>query len=183
MRYFLFIIALIIFSIFTGWIMFSDKEDPYLSQEEKLVNDILGRTAKIIKKKYGVNPSGEGAAMPDGIISQLTLTFDTSNQLSQETLRKLLVECAQELVAQAKLTNVEKFLENPPFEIKNVQIIIYNNDKYGRDLKDPEISTAEISNGLLIYRTKDPDDNFKIKNQFKETYNEAIEILQRQPES
>lgn len=159
----------------------SHNEDPYLSQEEKLVNNILENSAETIKKKYNIQPSGEGAAMPEGIIEELTLTFDTNDKLSKEQLRKLLIECAKELVAQVKMNNnIEQFLAKSPFSIENVQIIIYNHDKEGRGLRDPEISTAEISHGVLTYRTLDPNDRFKLKNQFKETHGEAIKALQSQ---
>ncbi len=159
----------------------SHNEDPYLSQEERLVNSVLESTAKVIKKKYNIKPSGEGAAMPEGIIGELTLTFDTNDKLSKEQLRKLLIECAKELVAQVKMNNsIEPFLAKTPFSIENVQIIIYNHDKEGRGLRDPEISTAEISHGVLTYRTLDPNDRFRFKNQFEETYNEAVNVLQNQ---
>lgn len=157
----------------------SDNEDPYLSREEKLVNTILENTAKIIERKYHIKPSGEGAAMPEGIIEELTLTFDTNNQLSKETLRKFLIECAKELVAQVKMnSNIQPFLAKSPLSIESVQIIIYNHDKAGRRLHDPEISTAEISQGILTYRTLDPNDRFRFKYQFKETYDEALRAMQ-----
>lgn len=71
--------------------------------------------------------SGEGAAMPGGIIEELTLTFDTNNKLSKEQLRKLLIECAKELVAQVKMNNnIEQFLAKSPFSIENVQIRSYS---------------------------------------------------------
>lgn len=178
MKYF-FLIGFILLLSFTRFLM-THNEDPYLSQEEKLVNSILGKTAEMIKKKYNIKPSGEGSAMPEGIIEGLTLTFDTKDKLSKEQLRKLLIECAKELVMQVKMNSgIEPFLANPPFNIQNVQIIIYNHDKDGRGLHDPAISTAEISRGVLTYRTMDPNDRFRFKNQFQETYNEAMRILQK----
>jgi hypothetical protein len=158
--------------------MFYQTDNPYLSEAAKSVNNILSSTAKIIKKKYKIKPSGVGAAMPEGIISELTLAFNTNDQFSKQDLRKLLIECAHELVAQVYLNGkIEPFLKAPPFSIKNVQIIIYNNDQLGRDVYDPEISTAEISSGILTYRTTDPIDSFRFKNEFQETYEEALKMI------
>ena len=61
--------------------------------------------------------------------------------------------------------------------MQNVEIIIYNSDENGRDVSDPEISTARISQGNLIYRTTDQDDKFKFKNRFEESYEEAIKSI------
>jgi hypothetical protein len=175
MKTMLFILTTI-FLIFTGYTMSLQYE--YLSQEEKIVNNILDNTARIIEKKYKIQPSGEGAAMPEGVIRDLTLTFDTKGPFTKDYLRKLLIECAQELLNQINTNkSIQPFLEKIPFTIENVQIIIYNRDKNGREAFDPEISTARISQGVLIYRTVDSSDTFKFKNRFNETYDEALKAL------
>jgi hypothetical protein len=69
---------------------------------------------------------------------------------------------------------IQNFLKEPPFTIRNVEIIIYNHDKQGRSLSDPEISMARISQSILIYRTIDPQDFFKYKNEYEESYDEAL---------
>ncbi|MBS0622016.1 MAG: hypothetical protein JSR80_03545 [Verrucomicrobia bacterium] len=159
----------------------SDKHDNYFpSKGEQLVNSTLGKTAKIIKKKYDIRPCGAGAAMPGGPIQGLTLCFDARYPYTKEQLRELLIKSAQELLKQVCENNeIQEFLKERPFTMKNVQIIIYNNDKGGREVYDPEISTAEISRGVLIYRTVDPDDTFKFKNQFEESYDEALRALSK----
>ena len=42
---------------------------------------------------------------------------------------------------------------------------------------DPEILTAEISQAILTYRTIESKDNFKLKNEFKESYEDALKII------
>lgn len=147
----------------------------------KEVNILLEKTNKIIKKKYDLDSSGIGVEMPNGIIEVLILTFDTRNQLSKEELRDLLVKCAEELVLLAKMNEkIECFLKQPPFEVKNVEIIIFNYDKNGRSLCDPEISTARLAKEVLFYKTIDPEDGFRYKNRYEETYEEALTIIQSQ---
>lgn len=170
------IILLITLLIFTGFVM---KNKEYnLSQGEQLVNSILAKTAKIIKDKYDLKPCGEGAAMPGGPIQELTLCFTTKYPYNKEKLRELIIKTAQELLKQVNENKeIQEFIKEPPFTIKNIQIIIYNHDKNGRNLRDPEISNAQILQGILSYSTIDPEDSFKYKNEYEESYEEALKTF------
>lgn len=151
------------------------------SQGEQLVNQTLAKAAKIIKKKYQLQPVGEGAAMPGGPIQELTLEFDANARYTKEQLRDLLIKSAKELLEQIQTNEeIQPFLITKPFTIQNVKITIYNQDQNGREVYDPEISTASLSRGILIYKTTDPEDEFKYKNRIKETYEEALQALKCQ---
>lgn len=168
----LFVVLFVLMSFFL-----KSKEYP-LSPGEELVNRILGQTAKIIKNKYDLKPCGAGAAMPGGPIQGLTLCFTTKNSYTKEKLRELIIKTAKELLNQVtENSEVQKFIKNPPFTINNVQIIIYNHDKNGNTVLDPEISNAQILYGNLDYCTIDPEDVFKYKNEYEETYEEALQAL------
>ena len=107
--------------------------------------------------------------MPGGPIQKLALCFDTKSPLTKEQLRELLVKTANELVHQVQDNKeIQEFLKDPPFTIKNVQIIIYNHDEKGYGVFDPQIATAQISLGILTYRTIDSADTFQFKHQFTE---------------
>ncbi len=157
----------------------SSKQPNYqLSKGEQLVNSVLAKTAKIIKSKFDIKPSGEGAAMPGGPVQELALCFDTKYPYNKEQLRELLIKSANELLNQVNENEeIQKFLKEKPFTIKNIQIIIYNHDKEGREVYDPGIATAQISEGVLTYRTVDSTDTFKFKQQFEESYEEALKAL------
>jgi hypothetical protein len=43
---------------------------------------------------------------------------------------------------------------------------------------DPEIATAQIMDGILTYRTFDPNNFFQFKQRIKETYCEALLALE-----
>jgi hypothetical protein len=172
---FLFSIILLIFTVF---IMTNKKPEYYPSKGEQLVNSTLAKTAKIIKDKYNLKPCGEGAAMPGGPIQELALCFDTKYPYTKEQLRDLLIKSANELLNQVNENReIQNFLKERPFNIKNVQIIIYNHDKNGRSVRDPEISNAQILQGVLTYSTIDPEDSFKYKNEFEESYEEALKAI------
>jgi hypothetical protein len=173
------IILLITLLIFTGFVMRTNQQQEYHpSKGEQLVNATLANAAKTIKEKYDIKPCGSGAAMPGGPIQELTLCFDTKHPYTKGQLRELLIKSAKELLNQINENNeIQEFLKERPFTIKNVEIIIYNHDENGRGLCDPEISTARISQAVLIYRTVDPQDSFKYKNEYEESYEEALKAL------
>jgi hypothetical protein len=169
---------LITLLIFTGFAMKDKQQGYYPSKGEQLVNDILAKTAKIIKDKYNLKPCGEGASMPGGPIQKLALCFDTKYPYTKEQLRELLIKSAEELLNQVNENKeIIQFLKERPFTIRNVEIIIYNSDKNGLEVFDPGISVARISQGNLIYRTTDVNDTFKYKNEFEESYEEALKAL------
>src|ERR1700722_16321921 len=86
--------------IFIGFISTSNKQQYHPSKGEQLVNNVLAKTAKIIKDKYNLKPCGEGAAMPGGPIQGLTLCFDTKLPYTKNQLRELLIKSAEELLKQ-----------------------------------------------------------------------------------
>lgn len=164
--------------IFMGFIMRDKEQEYYPSKGEQLINSTLAKATKLIQEKYNLRPSGVGVAMPGGPIQEVTLCFDTKYPNTKEQLRELLIKISQEI---SDLINGDKvlqeFIKKPPFTIKNVQIIIYNHDKDGRTLRDPEISNAQILQGILSYATIDSEDSFKYKNEYEESYEEALKAL------
>jgi hypothetical protein len=158
----------------------SNKDQSYHPSEgEQLVNSLLPKAAGIIQDKYKIIPCGTGVSMPGGPIQKLALCFSTKYPYTKEELRGLLIKSAQALLDQVHENNeIQKFIKKPPFNIKNIQIIIYNSDKNGREVYDPGISTAEISEGTLTYQTVDSNDTFNYQNEFEESYEEALKILE-----
>lgn len=175
MNYLLFILV-----FFSSCLLLNENKSPF-SEVGKQVDQVLSKTIAEIEKKYNLVCSGVGDSMPDGIIKSLELHFKTKKELTRNELRELLYKCAQEMVAQAKLNGkIEDYLENPPFEIKNVEIVIFNTDRQGREVYDPEVSTAELYDNILTYLTVDRDDDCRYKNRYQETYEEALAIIQSQ---
>lgn len=166
--------------IFTSFIMSNNKQDYHPSRGEQLVNSLLARTAKIINDKYNIQPCGVGVAMPGGPIQEVTLCFDTKFPYTKEQLRQLLIKSSEELLRQVNQNKeIQEFLKVKPFTIKNVEIVIYNHDEKGFGLKDPQISVANISQGTLNYSTIDPEDSYKYKNEFEESYEEALKLIKQ----
>ena len=169
-------------SFFAYLLMPIDTRSPHY-ETECLVGEILAKTTKIIKARYpSIQPSGTGISMPGGPVRKLGLSFDANGPFTKEYIRKLIIEFAQELLHQ--INSNEKFrphLIKYPFTIENVQIIIYNCDKKGEEVFDPEIGVADITLGNLSFCTYDPESEYcKTKNEFNETYAEALELLKKE---
>ncbi len=164
--------------IFMSFIMKDEQQGYYPSKGEQLINNTLAKAAKLIQEKYNIRPSGVGVAMPGGPIQEVTLCFDTKHVNNKEQLRSLLIRVSKELLDHINRNKeLQEFIKEPPFTIKNVQIIIYNHDKDGKKIYDPNISGAQIAQGILIFRTVDKSDTFRFKNEYEESYEEALKAL------
>ncbi len=149
-----------------------------IPHEEKLVDEIIAKTAREVKKKYNLTACGSGASMPGGPIKMIGLSFDTRKSHTKDQLRELLINIAQLMVQQVEDNEeIQKFIKNPPFTVKNAEIIIFNHDEKGLQVYDPCIGVAQISNNKLWYVTNDPNDSFKYKNEYEESYEEALKLM------
>lgn len=162
----------------TGFIIPKSQDYP-IPIGERLVYEILSKTAQSIEEKYNITPCGSGVSMPGGPVKELSLCFVTNNAYSKEQLRILTIKFAEELLNQVTQNDdIQKFLKERPFKINNVEIIIYNHDKEGRTLIDPDISDSQIIDGILTFSTKDPENTYRYKNKFLESYEEALKKIQ-----
>lgn len=156
----------------------ADSNRLYSCESERLMHDVSNKAINSIMKKCGLRACGQGASMPDGIIKQITLSFDIKKKCDKKGLRMLLVNAAEILVEQVNSNKqIQKYLFDPPFNFKNVQIIIFCSDEKGFEPVDPLISTAQFARGTLTYLTVDPKDSYKYKNEYEETYEEALKLV------
>ena len=136
-------IPFVLLSLFSSIFMSNKEESFQNSRISVLVNQVICKTEQAIEKKFKIKTVGVGLAMPDGIIREVGLSFYTKGRFTKEHLRMLLVEFAQELLKQVNTNEeIQSYLLKAPFTLENVQIIIFNYDKDGMDLIDPEITVA-----------------------------------------
>lgn len=146
-------------------------------KEEQLVDRIIEETAKWASKKYPLYPVGVGASMPGGEIRKLNLSLQSDHPLSKDELRKYLVEINSEIVKRVNSNEeIRPYLVTYPFTEKNAQILIFVTNK-GYDVVDPIVCVGEISDGNLLYLTKDENNLMRYKNRYTETYEEALRFL------
>ncbi|MFZ0565166.1 MAG: hypothetical protein WAM28_03175 [Chlamydiales bacterium] len=151
-----------------------------ISPREKAVNKALARNAKILAKKYHMNPVGNTVAMPGGDIQYLELEFQIHGPLSKNEIRKVLINSAHDFLADLNSdSELCSYLKNHSFSLKEIGLGLFLTDFSGRGLKDPEIGIAKISKGKLEYYKCDSVDmsvNGMIETQ--ESYKTAIQILE-----
>ncbi|MCW3109843.1 MAG: hypothetical protein JWQ09_4349 [Segetibacter sp.] len=121
--------------------------------------------------------------MPGGIVKLLGLDFQMVGPLQKEEIRKLLIQLAQEFLIYVNSNEaIKPYLEHYPFEIKDIDIILFFIDSQGKELEDPKIGIAEISGGELSYETITTTDNIpSIKQRLKESYEEALKATLANP--
>jgi hypothetical protein len=159
---------------------FSTIQGYTLPKSEREVNKTLALAAKACAKKYKLHVAGEGAAMPGGIVESLFLSFSYQGILTKNEIRKIIVGCTNEVLnAATSNDNLQEHLKLKPFTIDNIDIDVFIHDSQGNYIYDPNIFVADIRNGIITYKTRDPQNDYKYKSEVTETYAEALKLLQQ----
>ncbi|PJD93785.1 MAG: hypothetical protein CK425_12410 [Parachlamydia sp.] len=156
------------------------QNDETINGNEEAVNDLLYRIAHSFEKKYKVNTIATNVAMPRGIVKLLGLDFQVRGPLSKEEIRKILIALSQDFLVSVNSDEaIKPYLENYPFEIKNIEITLFFMDSRNIRLNDPYLGIAGISRGKLDYQILITTDIPSIKSEFDESYEEALQALNR----
>jgi len=75
---------------------------------------------------------------------------------------------------------IRPHLKGYPFTYKNVGIVFYIADKSHEDLFHPNISVASCTSIGVYFRTNDPENIHRYKGRYKETHEEALELVKKQ---
>ena len=142
-----------------------------------IAQQIRSDLAEKLSKRHKMDVSGTIGGLAN-CINILGLSFDILGPLSKEQLRIILVDCVEEFINTINANEeLRPHLKNYPFTPHEIEIKLFIVDKNRKDIYDPHISTASAYNGKLSYKTTDPYDDFKFKNKFTETYEEALKII------
>ncbi|PJD93787.1 MAG: hypothetical protein CK425_12420 [Parachlamydia sp.] len=151
------------------------------SSRGQVVNDLLYRIENSFEKKYKINAIATNISMPGGVVKLLGLDFQMLGPLSKEEIRKILITLSEEFLVFVNSDEaIKPYLKNYPFRIENIGITLFFIDSQRMDLDDPYIGIAEISRGFLEYKILITiDDIPSFKSTSKESYEEALEALNR----
>ncbi len=173
-----FVIGLLI--LFVGYSQLAIYYEYPLSPAEKEVDRILYKAGDLIEAQYDLKVCGTGAAMPDNEVQKLSLSFETKNVKTKDELRILLIDCANILLNQINSSEViQQYLVKKPFTLENAQIIIFNCDVKRNQCYYPQVSTAQTTKKGLNYRSVDPENTYRYKTDYIETYEEAFKAIQQ----
>jgi hypothetical protein len=156
----------------------SSRDQGYVSPRYvTLAEEIQGSVARKLAKRYDMSLFGLGGGMADSV-NIICLSFQIRKPLTKEELRYILIDCVEEILAAFNANEeIRPYLLNYPFLPKNVEMVIFITDPTGRDLYDPTIAVASATNGKVNYFTNDPDNEFRYKSEFTESYEEALKIV------
>lgn len=150
-----------------------------IPQNEQIVNKLMGKTAKLLSKKYQSRPVGVSVGMPGGVVKSLGLEFDVVGPLTKAEIRQILFNFSDDLLSAINNdTNIRPYLECYPFTRDRIKIVLYLYDKNHFDLEPPHIGMASIKRGKLEYLTLITVEGvLNVKNEYVETEEEAIRTL------
>ncbi len=174
MHFFRLFLCLVSFSL-----MGCSKPNPEPPKNEKIaIADRVSREcAQTLSKRYGMVQSGEGGAMMYEI-EDLFLAFNIHRSLSKKEAREMLIDCAHEVITTANSNQeIQKYLLPGGFNEKSVQIQIYITPDH-KDNYYPDLGVCSYNFGKLAYETYNPDNKYRYKTSERETYDEAIALLE-----
>lgn len=157
-----------------------------MREEDRIFENVLAQGAQSILKKnsYKLRYIGGGGSAFGGPITFFAISFMVDGPLSKEQLRKILIEGAKDFLEVINTDKkAQKLLFKRPFTLEDIEIVIFNHDKDGRDLSAPMISIAEISRGELLFSARSNAKPFLLSDEYKESYQEALEILNKEKRS
>jgi len=156
-------------------ILFPDRNE--IPESDQIALAVIDETAKILKKKYGINPCGIGMR---GHFEELGIDFQVSKPLSKEQARVMLVDCIKIFLEKINSTEkIKPYLKNYPFNEQNISITFFIQDQDGRDLFDPQICIAKWTSFEVTFRTNDPENIYRYKTTEKETHEEALALVEQ----
>lgn len=148
--------------------------------QSKILHKIIDDKAKVLEKKYRITAIGDTVGMPDGIVEELGISFDKVGPLSKEEGRKIILDSVKELLSAVNSNNeLKPYLVKYPLTEENIHVVIFVKDRRGNDVYEPNICAFSISNGNLVYRTLGVKNPNRYKTTTKETYLEALSIVQK----
>jgi len=160
----------------TAW---ANNEPDHPKPAVKLVREIRGKAAEKIAKKYHLKHLGEGASMPNCVVRTIHLHFIAYRSLTRDETRKLLLDCAQDFLAEINThPELAKYAPVFPFKMDNIEITIACQNTDGNDPYDPDIGFAAVRDGYFMYRTFEKSDQLKIKSTDYELYENVVAKVQ-----
>ena len=174
-------LLLSIFVAFLPLLLFSCENDPPANDKSSIAHAILGNVNKTLSSRHNINMGGiiEATHRDDKKYKTMGLCFQVRRPVSKEEGRKLLIDCAEELLSQINThPDFQQFMHEYPFTVKNIEIVMYVSTETGGTIYHPEIAIFSLVNGQLCYRTNTPENRYIFFSKEKETYEEALRIIE-----
>jgi len=164
-------------------LVFSFSSDEGSSKKKhKIAHAIMRNVGHSFSERHRMQMMGitEASHPIDKRYIEIGLAFQVRRPIPKEEGRKLLLECAEELLGQINAhPDFQPFLHEYPFPIQNIGIKFFVYDKTGRDLYHPEVTVFSLHKGKLGYYTNSPEQKCGYFSKEKETYEEALQNVRQ----
>lgn len=131
------------------------------------INSTNEKIVKIAKKEYGLDAFGIGVAAPNKI-KKFLLSFSIKGKYNNVKARELIINFVEDIISIVKDPVVISNLESPPFDSKNLRIMITFEDDKG-DLQEDLSGICLDYNEICFIK----DVNDSLTTIETETYSEA----------
>jgi len=141
----------------------------------EIAREIRGKVGKKLAKKHGMNLVGVSGGMM-GSVYMIGLRFQIRHPMDRDEARMRIVDCVEELLTAVNANQeIRPYLKDFPFTTKNVEVAIFMTDANGREICDPGISVVSVfESDDIFYRTVEQPQHMKYKQQYRESYQEAL---------
>ncbi len=152
------------------------EDNPYKPSEDTLINEVTNRTFVQLKKERELYPCGVGSGMMDQI-RMLALSFRYYKEVDINQARELLMAAGTLYLNTINAKKeIRPFLQNDPFQPKNIGIRIFLQKPNGSEPEPETLTVAAMVNGILDYDVRIAETG-RLTTIYRETFEEAAEKL------
>ncbi len=151
-------------------------DNPYMPNRGTLVSEVTNKTLVQLKKERELYPCGIGSGMMDQI-RMLALGFHYYKEVDINQARELLMAAGTLYLNTINAKEeIRPFLQNYPFQAKNVEIRIFLQKPNGSEPEAEALTVAAMVDGILQYAVRIAETGgFNII--YRETFEEAAAKL------
>lgn len=175
------IYVLLLTFCFISRVMCLNLENKYIpARYVVLAEEINCKMAKKYAEQYAMTIVCDRAGLMHKV-NLLGFDFQIRGPLSQEQLRKILIDCVEDLLNELNINEeIRPFLKTYPFTSKEVNIGIFIVDANGgKNVFYPSIGVARATKEKIVYRKYDPNSQYsQDKEVLEEFYTDALKIVQ-----
>lgn len=157
------------FLISVSFLRLSKNEDPRIS-----LGNHLTEIAEYTNNKYGFTCIGTSIAFPKKISKARAYHSLLINRLLGKNCKILHDITIQLLAAINSDVSLKPYMEKYPFDLENITITLYFQEKAGVRVFHPNLEVAKLSYGFYTFLSVDPEKKFHYKLEIDEKFDPLL---------
>lgn len=145
------------------------------SPHQKTLHAMLNRFINHVEKNFDLELSAFGGSNEDHKTACIGVGFTSRTKKSKDECRKLIIEITDIFLFYINDDKeLAKYLLHNPFTFKDINLDIFI-IPLNKNVVDPDIGIASLLGGEIVYKTDDPNNEFRYKSRIIESYEEALQ--------